>query len=717
MTSGSVLDGLFPALKRLDQLIAQAVTAVQAGSGPNRDPFRGLHIGPDDVARWLGREPGAPVFDSAAETPTHTDFDDIVNDSPRFAWLVRTFGLSSFDLGIVVIALAPEVDLRYEGLYAYLQDDVTRRRPSVDLALNLLCSSPEDKLSRRGHFGPESALLWHRLLHLISPPNRSEAPLTAHTVRLDAQIVDVLLGQNGLDRRLASFCETIWPSVALDTLPLDEPRRQYLATLFRSAASSRKPLRLYFHGSHGIGKRRTAEALAGAFGKRFLHVDLGRMQFAEVGFEEAVRLTFREAWLQDAVLYLDNFDSVRNAERAVPHQHILKCLADHSGVAILAGAEPWVPPRHVTTGVLEVHFSPPDLADRRSCWQSALAGQEIVISDSDLDTLAGRFSLTQGQIAEAVTVGENHAICRTNGDEPPTVTLSDLAAAARAQSGHELASLARKVEPVYTWDDIVLPEDSVAQLRELCARVTQGPRVFGEWGFGPKLSQGKGANALFAGPSGTGKTMAAEIIANELGLDLYKIDLSGVVSKYIGETEKNLDRIFRAAENANAILFFDEADALFGKRSEVRDSHDRYANIEISYLLQKMEQYEGVAILATNLRQSLDEAFVRRLAFTVHFPFPGEEDRCRIWTSVWPDATPQADDVDVDLLARQFKLSGGNIKNVALAAAFFAANDGGAVTMRHLLHATQREYQKMGKTLTEAELNGPTVVPLEGKRA
>jgi SpoVK/Ycf46/Vps4 family AAA+-type ATPase len=244
--------------------------------------------------------------------------------------------------------------------------------------------------------------------------------------------------------------------------------------------------------------------------------------------------------------------------------------------------------------------------------------------------------------------------------------------------------------------------------------------VLDDWGFDGKLSLGKGVTALFAGPSGTGKTMAAEVIASALGLDLYKIDLSGIVSKYIGETEKNLDRIFTAAENANAILFFDEADALFGKRSEVHDSHDRYANIEISYLLQKMEQYEGIAILATNLRQNLDDAFVRRLAFTVHFPFPDQADRRRIWAGIWPSATPVADEVDFDFLSNQFKLSGGNIKNVALSAAFLAASEcearpndsegrGGQVTMAHLFHATQREYQKMGKVLSAAELYGSRV--------
>ena len=227
--------------------------------------------------------------------------------------------------------------------------------------------------------------------------------------------------------------------------------------------------------------------------------------------------------------------------------------------------------------------------------------------------------------------------------------------------------------------------------------------VYQEWGFDQKLSLGKGLNALFAGPSGTGKTMSAEIMAGELGLDLYKIDLSTVVSKYIGETEKNLARIFEEAETSNAILFFDEADALFGRRSEVRDSHDRYANIEIGYLLQKMEEYQGAVILATNFRKNMDDAFVRRMHFTVEFPFPGEYDRRRIWEQVWPQGTPRSPDLNLEFMARRFEMAGGNIRNIALSAAFLAAADGRVITMPHLIRATRREYQKMGKVVTEGE--------------
>jgi SpoVK/Ycf46/Vps4 family AAA+-type ATPase len=241
-------------------------------------------------------------------------------------------------------------------------------------------------------------------------------------------------------------------------------------------------------------------------------------------------------------------------------------------------------------------------------------------------------------------------------------------------------------------------------LREIINTVKGRPKVLLEWGVGQKLASSSGVPILFSGPPGTGKTMAAEIIAGELGLDLYKIDLSSIVSKYIGETEKNMERIFSEAESSNAILFFDEADALFGKRSEVRDSHDRYANIEISYLLQRMEAYDGVTILATNLRANLDEAFTRRLQFAVSFPFPDEPDRLRIWKALFPPDLPRDTNIDLPLLARRFKLPGGNIRNIIVNAAYLASADGGLVSMNHIFHSIHREYQKLGRLVGEEDL-------------
>lgn len=715
----SFLDDLLQALQRLDRLLERAVAAARASYGPEAatDPYRGLYISRGDTERLLAREPGTPTLWVSGEGTNEPLPDPIDSNTSRLAWLKQVFGLSPFDIDIILIALAPELDLRYERLYAYLQDDVTKKRPTMDLALNLLCPSVEAKLARHDHFTSDAPVIRHDLIRLIPDSHQLQPPLLAHYIKLDEQVVRLLLGQGGPDPRLVPFCQMIEPVVSLDDLPLTSEMKQAVQALASQARDVRQPLRLYFHGPRGAGERQVAEALASKIGVRLLVADLARAIVAERDFQYLLRLLFREAWFQDAILYLDGLDALRSNERALQYQCLLDTLKEDTGITILTGVQPWVPSGGLSLGVIPIFFSSLGFAQRQNCWKSHLAVAGIALDTHDLAALAGRFRLTPAQIAEAVATARNHARWRAaaqhalsaNGQQP---TIGDLFAAARAQSGHDLAALAHKIEPKHTWDDIVLPDDTMAQLREMCQRVPHRQRVMAEWGFDRKLSLGKGVNALFAGPSGTGKTMAAEIIANELGLDLYKIDLAGVVSKYIGETEKNLDRVFRAAESSNAILFFDEADALFGKRSEVRDSHDRYANIEISYLLQKMEEYDGVAILATNLRQNLDDSFVRRLAFSIHFPFPDDTQRQEIWTKVWPASLPLGSDVNVGFLAHQFQLSGGNIRNIALASAFLAAADGGVVTMEHLRHATQREYQKLGKMLSEIELYGARQTPI-----
>jgi SpoVK/Ycf46/Vps4 family AAA+-type ATPase len=300
-----------------------------------------------------------------------------------------------------------------------------------------------------------------------------------------------------------------------------------------------------------------------------------------------------------------------------------------------------------------------------------------------------------------VLVARNRCLLRDG--ERQAMTGEDLRAAARACSNQKLGAFGRKILPRYGWQDIILPPDILAQLQEFCAHARFRGRVYGEWGFDRKHSLGKGLTILFAGDSGTGKTMAAEIIAADLGLDLYKIDLSTVVSKYIGETEKNLSRIFEEAETGNAILFFDEADALYGKRSEVKDSHDRYANIEINYLLQKLDEHEGIVILATNLSKNIDEAFVRRLQYAVAFPAPEKQQRLLIWQGVFPEETPLGDDLDFPFLAKQFVITGGSIKNISVRAAFLAVRNSGAVHMEHIVRAAKREFQKMGRLCLESE--------------
>lgn len=648
----------------------------------------------------------------AASSESHTSATSAhLNYGSRFELLQQTYGLSSFDLDVMLIALAPEIDLDYGRLYAYLQDNVSRRWPSVDLVLNLLCKSPDDKIACRTRFSPQAPLLNHQLLKISADREGDTVPLLAHYLQLDGQIIRFLLGEQTLDPRLSSFSQLHQPEIYGCTLLPDELVRP-LHNLIKAALDDHQPLRIYLQGPSSTQALNVAECITAKADSPLLVVDLAKTLQADLAYSWLPTVICREAWLQDAILFLSNAEPLLNNDNRDNFEVFTAALAAFAGVVIIAGNEPWRPSEQTTLGMITIPLTMPGFEERAQTWRAHLTAACIWLDDDDIARLAGRFQLDSRQIAEAAAAALNQrrlTDAATDGAYQTSLpTLTELSHAARAQSGHDLVQLSRKITPIYEWQDIILPEDTRAQLREMCQRVDWGHRVLDDWGFKQKLSQGKGLNALFVGPSGTGKTMAAEIMANELSLDLYKIDLSGVVSKYIGETEKNLDRVFQAAQRANAILFFDEADALFGKRSEVRDSHDRYANIEISYLLQKMEEHDGITILATNLRQNLDEAFVRRVAFTVHFPFPNDESRLRIWQSVWPNEKLLADDVDLAYLAQNFRLSGGNIRNVALAAAFLAANSTetahGAITLAHILCAIRREYQKMGKVLTNEEL-------------
>ena len=723
------LQHILAELERVDLLIrAQVWRARQVQEAD--DEFQGLYISEREVDALMAQPAGLPRWATAPAplslAEVKTGLDQMAAGiaqwkaesarrgiTLRLDELVRLFQLTPFEADALLICLAPELDLRYERLYAYLQDDVTKKRPSVDLVLNLLSPSFQAKLAARGRFVPSAPLLKHHLLHLFDDPTHHQPPLLSKYLKADERVVNYLLDSDELDARLLPYARHTVPQTRLEDLLLPADVKRRLARLTRekrtkgpSAGSGRSEgLIFYFQGPYGVGKQTTAEALCRELGMGLLTVDGERLlnaQEKEVAFETTVRLAAREALLQGAALYWDGFDALLADDKRAWREALVHKLEGRRGLTFLAGDATWEPVDALhELPFVRIEFPRPTYAERVQLWAVSLDGSTPRGADVDLRALANKFRFSGGQIRDAAATAHN--LARWRDPENGQVTMADLYAASRLQSNRKLAALALKITPHYTWDDIVLPPDRMQQLHETCNHVKHRAQVYDEWGFDRKLSLGKGLNVLFAGPSGTGKTMAAEIMAHELGLDLYKIDLSTVVSKYIGETEKNLASIFAEAETSNAILFFDEADALFGKRSEVKDSHDRYANIEISYLLQKMEEYEGITILATNLRKNMDDAFVRRMAFTVPFPFPEEEDRLRIWERIWPSETPRVDDLDLPFMARQFKLTGGNIKNVALAAAFLAAEDGQVVGMEHLIWATKREYQKMGKAVVERE--------------
>lgn len=703
-------EALLPALARLDERLRRAVSDARVAfeHTGSIDRFRGLYISDREVDRLLARAPGIGAF-VVSDVPSDEAVDaNQLSECVRLTWLARAFDLDQFDLDALVVALAPELDLRYQRLYAFLQDDVTRHRATPDLILTLLCESADERATRRVHFGARASLLRHGLLRPSDSGERNQATLLARPLEVDEQIVAFVLGQDLIDHRLADWC-TLTPAGRFDGADpadvLGAERTAELRHLMTEARRLARPLRVWLYGAAGVGKRTAASTLGVECASSALSLDVSHI-IGRTDAHSLLRLAIRTALVLDAVLIVHDSALLTGAMRDL--------LLEHPGVSVLCASAPasleWR-----ASDVLVVQCGLPDARGRNSIWRRALARCGAAASDSTVAALASRFRMSPLQICAAVSdatltaqrrAGSPAGRAVRDASAPIRIDVSTLFAASRAQCGIELESLAQRDTPKHRWEDLVLPDDALRQLHEICSRVEHRDLVVERWGYGRRLTHGGGVNALFMGASGTGKTMAAEVLASSLGLDLFRVDLAGIVSKYIGETEKNLDRVFSAAEHANGIVFFDEADALFGKRSEVNDSHDRYANIEVSYLLQKMERFDGLAILATNLRGNLDEAFIRRLAFSVHFPFPEAAERERIWRGIWPADAPVAPELDFRLLARQFALTGGHIRNIALAAAYLAAQRGGRVEISDVVHATRREYEKLGKTLTTAEL-GP----------
>jgi hypothetical protein len=709
-------DHLLAELERIDLLIRARVAHVRQVQSADEN-FRGLYISEQEVDALLARPLGMPQW---VHTPDGSRLPDVdaaltrltqtialrraasiaAGIDLRLHRLAATFKLGSYDIDALLICLAVEIDLRYEKLYAYLQDDVTRRRPAVALVMHLLTATDTDLLLSRQHFLPPAPLIAHRILHVLEDAQQPHSPLLAHILKVDERVAEFLFGSDELGAELRDLVTVVSPDSGLDALPLDRLDRESFSNASGLLDQPPYPV-LSLYGPAASGKASLAEALCHARGRDLLVLDVAALA-ADADKPAASRpgivaaLVEREAALRGAAVLWRRLDAAGEASQRTG---VLRAIDQGQAPCVVTSAEAIeinaALPRR---GSLSLPMPQATHAQRVDRWSAALAGRDVE-PQLDVPSLATRFKLTLGTISQAAVSASRLAVVRRG--PASAITARDLQDACRLHSNQKLASLARKISPAAQWNDIVLPPDRMAQLREICNQVKYRDRVYGDWGFGRKLSLGKGLAVLFAGPSGTGKTMAAGILAVELGLDLYKIDLSTVISKYIGETEKNLSRIFEEAETSNAILFFDEADALFGKRSEVRDSHDRYANVEVGYLLQRMEEYEGIAILATNFRKNMDDAFTRRLHFTVEFPFPDQEDRCRIWRGVWPAETPRDTSVDEQLLSARYEMTGGNIRNVALAAAFLAADDGGVVGMNHIVQATLREYQKTGKLMTD----------------
>ncbi len=700
-------------LTRLDLLLQIGVMRSRRVDSDPLAQLQGLVITDAEIARLLGptdeSKDGGDASIRRLEAAARNLRESIDSatarsrqDGPRLPlpYLTRLFQLTRAEEQCLLICLAPEIDRKYDKIFGYLHDDVTRKRPSVELVLELTCATRRESLDTRSIFDPMAPLLRYRLVRFVETAE-GPLPLRARALALDDRIAGFLLGNRLLDPLIADQVNWLEPGQSTGLASGDssgfEKMRESLRAYFEPSGEARSNIALHVRGPYGSGRLARAAAISEELGLPLLRVNADDLP-PGAQRDDVLWRAARESLLWPAILCVEGFDSLLadDAEARRSLRALLEGIQLFSRCSMLIGERSWHPRRQLGEVVfVELDGDSLDEATLADFWAEHAGTVHSSIREADLRSLAGRFRFTPGQVHDAMRAARDRATWRAPHEV--TVGEGDIHHACRSLSSTALAGLARKVEPRYRWEDIVLPDHQMAQLKSIADQVRNHHIVFGDWGFGRKLSYGKGLSALFAGPSGTGKTMAAEVVASDLGLELYKIDLSQVVSKYIGETEKNLDRVFTAAESASAILFFDEADALFGKRSEVRDSHDRYANVEISYLLQKMEEYEGVAILATNLRRHMDDAFLRRLQFVIEFPFPSCEYREAIWRVTLPPEVPLDGELDLGELARDVRLSGGNIKNIALAAAYFAAADGGAVSMSHIRDASRREYEKLGR--------------------
>ena len=656
---------------RVRELVAQR----RAGDPAPDDPFRGLYVSEETVEQLLAPEqPAVGPLASDARTllDAQADAAELTGTQLRLRRLARTAGLTALDVELLMIALLPDLDSRFERLYGYLNDDVTRRRASVGLALQLAGESAMTAAARSRL--ETSRPLVRRGLILVEDVDR---PFLTRGLRVPDRVGAHLLGDDAPSAGLAGLIDEVAPYPA----PVAEQLGRALAAGVRLVHLRERVV--------GTGSAVGVAALQAA-GMGALTLDLGRFGGAAAGEATALaELAIREALLQGAGLVAGPVEVLAEAGAEPLHR-----LTAGDVPVLLVGSSTWDPQWSTESPLLA---DAPVLGgrERLALWQHELGAHDPAL---DPASLAVHLALGPGQVRKAVRAAE--ASARMSGGP---VSADDLRRGVRAQNAAGLERLARRIEPEVTWDDLVLAPTVLRGLKEVAARARHRDTVLTDWRMRRGGGRGHGVTALFAGDSGTGKTMSAEVIASDLGLDLYTVNLATVVDKYIGETEKNLERIFAEAGGVNAVLFFDEADAIFGKRSDVRDAHDRYANIESAYLLQRLETFDGLAVLATNLRANIDDAFTRRLDAIIDFPEPTVELRVSLWRRCLAPPLPLGDDIDYQFLAASFEFAGGNIRSASTTAAYLAAAEGVAVGMRQLVAAVEQEYRKLGRLVLERE--------------
>ncbi len=612
--------------------------------------------------------------------------------------LRRIFNLSDAEAELLLVALGPELDARLRRVYGFLQDNMNRERAHLGFALDLLFATTQEKHDARRYLASDSTLRYFYLVQLGG--NTGDATL-GRELSAPERVVRAALGEPGIDDLLTGIARLDSAGVPLSQISNPPDNLANALDLLKKDQADRPvtvgaPMRpvIAIRGPAHAGKKHVARALMKELGRPMVIVDFSRLPKTNVDLPRILRIAARDALLLGAALYIDQADLFADPEAlAEPPRPLLDLLARFPDVVFL-GSTRRLHQLDQHREVLRMTCDMPSPDQRKQLWTRFLPADVQLGKDVDLDELSRKYSIGAGAIAAGAREAANAARMR---GKPAEVKFGDLLDGARNQLVHKLGSIAERVTKTYRWEDLILPEEVIESLKEMVGFAKFRGTVYDKWGFLSKHAYGRGVSSLFWGPPGTGKTMVAGIMARELDMEIFRVDLSRVVSKWIGETEKNLAKVFDEATQSQAILLFDEADSLFAKRTEVKSSNDRYANLEVSFLLQRMEQYDGVSILTTNFEDTIDEAFKRRLQFRVEFPFPDIEFREKLWKVMVPKSVPIVDDIDWFHLAKRFDLAGGNIRNAVARAAFYAAEAGKPVDQSMLERAGTRESEETGK--------------------
>jgi hypothetical protein len=668
-----------------------------AGTAPG---LKGMLITDGEVDGLLARAQrrAAPQF--TAGSMIGRVLDEAGESAAHLRGLQQRFALDGFEMDCLLVCLAGEIAPWLERVFGYLNDVVSARLPDADTLMRTVAPG---QLPLQAQLGRDARLQRYGLL--MSTGDTRFGPY-----RVAEGVVRYALAQDGLDTLLArAWCDADRPPLATllwETRPEIDSLEQLLRSQFNEGNAARTPLVVGLRGQAGSGRQYLVEGACGRLGIGCIALDARKLKDTET-LQRTLTAALRESVLLGAAVLLQHADAwlADPQLRADARDHLQPLLRELGWILVFASEADlnlasWFP----AARVVDMPLAPLTVAARAGAWNLALA--HIPCPESPRAALAAelgaKFRLTHGDIALAV-----QRVASVGAWPSTDAEWSDLLhRSAGSVAAPRLGQLAHALTVRHSLDDLVLPADRMAALHDIVRRVRHRSRVLEQWGLEAVSNRGRGLIALFHGASGTGKTMAAEAIAGTLRMQLFRIDLAGVVSKYIGETEKNLRDIFEEADRADAVLFFDEADALFGRRSEVKDAHDRYANIEINYLLQRIELFEGIAVLATNMRTHIDEAFLRRIHVTVEFPLPAESERLGLWDRSFPTAAPLANDIDWQFLAQRFELTGGAIRNAALGAAFLAADAGATIGMRQVINALRTELVKSGKRIADSEF-GP----------